>query len=119
MLSALQLVATPAAQPLADALVVIKDMYRKQSRKVPATAPLDFVPESWRKVVITPTGSTMNFVRSASLRGRCAPETSGLKVHAATKILMITSFPKRTLTNSHRRCHCPYLLIFMTTLPAA
>lgn len=32
MLSALQLVATPAAQPLADALVVIKDMYRKQSR---------------------------------------------------------------------------------------
>ncbi|MFL3493303.1 Tn3 family transposase, partial [Citrobacter cronae] len=31
MLSALQLIATPAAQPLADALVVIKDMYRKQS----------------------------------------------------------------------------------------
>lgn len=56
MLSALQLVATPAAQPLADALVVIKDMYRKQSRKVPATAPLEFVPESWRKVVITPAG---------------------------------------------------------------
>ncbi|MGF8753220.1 Tn3 family transposase, partial [Klebsiella pneumoniae] len=56
MLSALQLIATPAAQPLADALVVIKDMYRKQSRKVPATAPLEFVPESWRKVVITPAG---------------------------------------------------------------
>lgn len=56
MLSALQLVATPAAQPLADALVVIKDMYRKQSRKVPPTAPLEFVPESWRKVVITPAG---------------------------------------------------------------
>lgn len=56
MLSALQLVATPAAQPLADALVVIKDMYRKQSRKLPATAPLEFVPESWRKVVITPAG---------------------------------------------------------------
>lgn len=55
MLSALQLVATPTAQPLADALVVIKDMYRK-SRKVPATAPLEFIPESWRKVVITPAG---------------------------------------------------------------
>lgn len=122
MLSALQLVTTPAAQPLADALVVIKDMYRKQSRKVPATAPLEFVPESWRKVVLhlqVLTGSTMNFVRSASLRGRCAPGTSGLKVHAATKILMITSFPKRTWTNSHRRCHCPYLLIFMSTLPTA
>lgn len=39
-LSALQLVAIPAAQPLADALVVLKDLYRKQSRKVPATAPL-------------------------------------------------------------------------------
>ena len=44
MLSALQLVATPAAQPLADALVVIKDMYRKQSRKVPAAAPLRVCP---------------------------------------------------------------------------
>jgi hypothetical protein len=31
MLSTLQLVATPAAQPLADALVVIKDMYLKHS----------------------------------------------------------------------------------------
>ncbi len=45
------------------------------------------------------TGSTMNSVRAVSLRGRCAPGTSGLKVHAATKILMITSFPKTTLTN--------------------
>lgn len=56
MLSALQLVATPAAQPLADALVVIKDMYRKQSRKVPATALLELIPESWRRVMITPAG---------------------------------------------------------------
>ncbi len=51
-------------------------------------------------------------------RRRCVPGTSGSKVHAATKILMITSFPKRTLTNSHRRCHFPYLLIIMSTLPA-
>lgn len=56
MLSSLQFVATPAAQPLADALVVIKEMYRKQSRKVPETAPFEFIPESWRKVVITPMG---------------------------------------------------------------
>ncbi|ENF26353.1 transposase domain protein [Escherichia coli P0304816.12] len=35
MLSTLQLVATPAAQALADALLVIKDMYKKQLRKVP------------------------------------------------------------------------------------
>lgn len=67
MLSTLQLVAIPAAQLLADTLVVIKDMYRKQSRKVPA--PLEFVQGGMRVL----TGSTMNFVRSASLRGRCAP----------------------------------------------
>lgn len=121
MLSALQLVATPAAQPLADALAVIKDMYRKQSRKVPATAPLEFVPESWRKVVITPAGidrQYYEFCALSELKGALRPGTSGLKAHAATKILMITSFPKRTLTNSHRRCHCPYLLITMSTLPA-
>jgi hypothetical protein len=56
MLSALQLVATPVAQPLADALIVINVMYLKQSLKFPATAPLEFVPESWRKVVMTPAG---------------------------------------------------------------
>ncbi|MCW9529327.1 Tn3 family transposase [Klebsiella grimontii] len=67
MLSALQLVATPAAQPLADALVVIKDMYRKQSRKVPATAPLEFVPESWRKVVITPAGIDRQYYEFCAL----------------------------------------------------
>ena len=67
MLSTLQLVATPAAQPLADALVVIKDMYRKQSRKVPATAPLEFIPESWRKVVITPAGIDRQYYEFCAL----------------------------------------------------
>jgi hypothetical protein len=32
------------------------EMYRKQLRKVPPSAPTGFIPESWRKVVITPTG---------------------------------------------------------------
>ncbi|PHM66587.1 transposase [Xenorhabdus sp. KJ12.1] len=67
MLSALLLVVTPAAQPLADALAVIKDMYRKQSRKVPATAPLEFVPESWRKVVITPAGIDRQYYEFCAL----------------------------------------------------
>ncbi len=31
-------------------------MYRKQPRKVPSSAPLDFIPESWKKMVITPSG---------------------------------------------------------------
>lgn len=67
MLSSLKLIATPAAQPLADALAVIKDMYRKQSRKVPATAPLEFVPESWRKVVITPAGIDRQYYEFCAL----------------------------------------------------
>ncbi|EZA70098.1 transposase [Escherichia coli O25:NM str. E2539C1] len=67
MLSTLQLVATPAAQALADALLVIKDMYKKQLRKVPATAPLEFVPESWRKVVITPTGIDRQYYEFCAL----------------------------------------------------
>ncbi len=67
MLSTLQLVATPAAQALADALLVIKDMYKKQLRKVPATVPLEFVPESWRKVVITPTGIDRQYYEFCAL----------------------------------------------------
>lgn len=50
-----------------QALVVIKDMYRKQSRKVPATAPLEFVPESWRKVVITPAGIDRQYYEFCAL----------------------------------------------------
>ncbi|HAT3704387.1 TPA: Tn3 family transposase, partial [Klebsiella oxytoca] len=56
LLSALQLRATPAALPLNDALDTIREMYRKQLRKVPSSAPLDFIPESWKKMVITPSG---------------------------------------------------------------
>lgn len=79
MLSTLQLVATPAAQPLADALVVIKDMYLKHSRKVPATAPLEFVPESWHRVVITPAGidrQYYEFCALSELKGALRPGTS-------------------------------------------
>ncbi|QDW31675.1 Tn3 family transposase [Yersinia sp. KBS0713] len=56
MLAALDISATPAARPLEDALNVVREMYRKQLRKVPVSAPLDFVPESWRKLVVTPAG---------------------------------------------------------------
>ena len=56
LLSALQLRATPAALPLNDALETIREMYRKQLRKVPPSAPLDFIPESWKKMVITSSG---------------------------------------------------------------
>ncbi|HEB5101474.1 TPA: DUF4158 domain-containing protein, partial [Klebsiella pneumoniae] len=56
LLSALQLRATPAALSLNDALDTIREMYRKQLRKVPSSASLDFIPESWKKMVITPSG---------------------------------------------------------------
>lgn len=56
MLAALQFRATPAAIQLSDALDTVREMYRKQLRKVPPSAPTGFIPESWRKVVITPTG---------------------------------------------------------------
>lgn len=56
MLSALQFMATPAAQALSDALDTITEMYRKQLRKVPPSAPTGFIPESWRKLVLTPSG---------------------------------------------------------------
>lgn len=56
LLSALQLRATSAALPLNDALDTIREMYRKQLRKLPSSAALDFIPESWKKMVITPSG---------------------------------------------------------------
>lgn len=56
LLSALQLRTTLAALPLNNALDTIREMYRKQLRKVPSSAPLDFIPESWKKMVITPSG---------------------------------------------------------------
>lgn len=48
LLSALQLRATSAALPLNDALDTIREMYRKQLRKLPSSAALDFIPESWK-----------------------------------------------------------------------
>lgn len=44
------------AQRLQKTGKLIRDMYRKQLRKVPPSAPLDFIPESWRRMVVTPSG---------------------------------------------------------------
>lgn len=44
------------AQALSDALDTIREIYRKQLRNVPPTAPTAFIPESWRKLVLTPSG---------------------------------------------------------------
>ena len=56
MLSALQFKATPTALSLSEALETLKEMYRKQLRKVPPSAPIHYIPENWKKLVITPSG---------------------------------------------------------------
>jgi TnpA family transposase len=56
MLSALQFMAAPAAQPVIDALDTIREIYSKQLRKVPLSAPTEFIPDSWQKVVLSPSG---------------------------------------------------------------
>lgn len=56
MLSVLQFRATPTALSLSDTLDTVREMYRKQLRKVPLSAPVNFIPESWKKLVITPSG---------------------------------------------------------------
>ncbi|MEQ5306289.1 Tn3 family transposase [Providencia rettgeri] len=56
MLSALQFKATPTALSLSEALETLKEIYRKQLRKVPPSAPINFIPENWKKLVITPSG---------------------------------------------------------------
>lgn len=67
MLSSLELNATPAAQPLADALRVIREMYCTQLRKVPPTALIAFIPASWRKVVITSAGIDRKYYEFCAL----------------------------------------------------
>lgn len=52
----MQFSAAPVAMSLSDVLDTAREMYRKQLRKVPPSAPTDFIPECWRKVVIAPTG---------------------------------------------------------------
>ncbi|MEQ1975447.1 Tn3 family transposase [Xenorhabdus sp. SGI240] len=56
MLSALEFRAASAAMPLSDALNMVREIYHKQLRKVPPSAPEKFIPESWKKLVITPSG---------------------------------------------------------------
>jgi hypothetical protein len=56
MLSALQFMSASAAMQLSDVLDTVREMHRKQLRKVPTSAPTGFIPASWRKVVITPAG---------------------------------------------------------------
>lgn len=63
MLSALQFKAAPAAMLLSDALDTVREMYRKQLRKVPSSAPTEFIPESWRKVVITSNGINRKYYK--------------------------------------------------------
>ncbi|CCM10603.1 Transposase for transposon Tn2501 [Cardinium endosymbiont cEper1 of Encarsia pergandiella] len=67
MLSVFELNCAPTAQPLVNALIIIREIYRKKLRKVPLTAPLDFIPPSWRKVVITSNGIDRKYYELCAL----------------------------------------------------
>jgi hypothetical protein len=56
------------------------EMYRKQLRKVPPAAPTGFIPESWRKLVLTPSGIDRKYYEFCvlnELKGRYVPVISG------------------------------------------
>lgn len=83
MLSALHFVATPTAQPLADALVVIRICIGSSHVKFRRQRRLSLSPKAgakWLLHLLVLTGSTMNFARSANLRGHWFPGTSGIQL---------------------------------------
>ena len=48
--------AAPATMQLSNALDTVREMYRKQLRKAPLSAPTGFIPDSLRKAVVTLSG---------------------------------------------------------------
>jgi len=56
MLSILQMKAAPSASGILTAINILRQMNEQQSRKVPETAPTDFIPKRWRKLIFTDEG---------------------------------------------------------------
>ncbi|MEH6825511.1 MAG: Tn3 family transposase [Motiliproteus sp.] len=61
LLSSLELKATPAAQPLLDAVHLIQELNEKQSRKVPNDAPTAFIRKRWQPLVYKDGGLDRRF----------------------------------------------------------
>lgn len=61
LLDALAMKAAPAARDLLAAADVLKEMNKRQARKVPAAAPMSFVRRRWENLVLTPEGLDRRF----------------------------------------------------------
>ena len=117
MLSALQFVATPAAQALSDALDTIREIYRKQLRNVPPTAPTAFIPESWRKLVLTPSGINRKYYEFCVLNELKETLRSGdIWVKGSRRyrnfddyLIPVTEFEKSRQNDQLQLWICPYI----------
>ncbi len=61
LLATLSMKAAPAAHDLLAGVEVLKDMNRRQGRKVPDDAPTSFVRKRWKSLVCTPDGIDRRF----------------------------------------------------------
>jgi len=61
LLESLDFQAAPAARDVLAAIVVLRDVYARQARKIPETAPTSFVRKRWVDLVRTPDGLDRRF----------------------------------------------------------
>lgn len=61
LLNALDFRAAPAARDVLAGIVLLRDLYDRQARKVPDTAPTSFVRKRWADLVRTPEGLDRRF----------------------------------------------------------
>jgi len=59
--------AAPVRQPLIDAIDVLREMNRRGDRKLPADAPLAFVPPRWRRFVLNEQGVDRRYYEMAAM----------------------------------------------------
>jgi hypothetical protein len=88
----------PVAQSLLDAIDLLRAMNRTDARKVPADAPLGFVPPRWARSVgagsrqfqdfedYLPPTTVFHSMRSADRLGLCPPPPTSCRMPASTKM---------------------------------
>ena len=77
-------------------------MYHKQLRKVPPIAPTEFIPESVRKLVLTPSGINQKYYESCvlnELKGALRSCYIWERKYITTEILIIISSQLMSLKN--------------------
>ncbi len=61
LLEILDLKAAPPAQPLLEAIELLKDLNKGQNRRIPGSAPTSFIRARWSNLVLTPGGIDRRF----------------------------------------------------------